>query len=255
MAKEIKELTNIMIEEQEFDSQSDRWKAEIDAAYIALENQCYKQAWDHFYKVHSLTFSESKLAKEREHDFYYFKGEASHGLCKVVQEIPNDDEFVKYLIETDRDLIRKSKSKNVSGRYARSFIGRKYLKYAADDCGYYPAMIEYALNCVGSGHKKSFVFEYNDRDAQVGLQWANRILLSSFKEHKAHGYAIYAKYYFARYSASKSQDDLLKFCDNVMSAIENDNSKKDKEVIISIPKKIQMKSTGLQLRLHTVPFK
>ena len=215
MAKKIKGLTDVMVdyqhEEDEADDLGEKLKAHLQAGNVAMENGYYEQAWDHFYTVYS--------SKDTKATYYnYYRGEGAYSLCKLMQEIPNDDELITKLIETDTDLVRKSKQKHVSNEFARKYLGRIYLVFAADTCGSLAAMAEYALNCVGSGHKKSFVFDYNDRDAQVGLQWANKLISSNDSDYKAIGYMVHAKYHFARYTKTKSTEECKLFCDNVISA-------------------------------------
>jgi hypothetical protein len=225
MAKEnkIKDLTDVLVD-GEGKRQADILEADLKAGLVALESGYYKQAWDHFYGLYAMTFAESKLDKHEESEFFYIKGEAAYGLCKVMQEVSPKDDLIQEIMTTDPDLVRKAKTKSISPDFARKFVGRKYLKYAADDCGNYGAMIEYAQNCVASGHSKSFVFDYNDRDAQIGVQWANRILLSGSRIHKAHAYMIHAKYHFARFTREKNKEEAQAFCENVMAGMAQDES-------------------------------
>lgn len=210
MAKKIKELTDVLLDEK-FENVKDKWRAELDAANLALSNECYEQAWEHFYKLYEL--KDSSIP-----NLMYYKGEGAYGLCRIMQEIPDTHEMVNNFMETDPDLVRKNKVRYVSNDYARKYIGRKYLLYAADDCGFYPAMSEYALNCVGKGPKKSFVFDYNDRDAQTGYQWGTRLINSHEKTYRAVGYMVHAIYHFARYRKSKDLEEGRLFCDDVISA-------------------------------------
>lgn len=207
MAKKIKELTELMIEGAE----NDKLFAELKAGYLALDNECYSQAWEHFYNLYSYDNKSDSSMRE-------YKGRGAYGLCRVMQECPNEDELVTQLMETDADLIRRSKTKVVSRDYARKYIGRKYLVFAADQCEYESAIMEYALNCVGHGRKKSFVFDYNDRDAQVGLHWANRLLASKDAECKAIGHIVHAKYHFGLFTRAKSKEECRLFCENVIAA-------------------------------------
>lgn len=210
MAKKIKELTDVMVD-REYDNDIDAQHSELNAAYLALENNCYEQAWNHFYKTYSLKPSDPGYSSS-------IKGEAAHGLCKVMQEIPNNDEFLKKLMETDPTLVRKAARKVVTPDDARRTLGRKYLVYAADDCGYYPAMVEYALNCVGKGPDKSFVFPYDEDNARIGLHWANRLLNSDMPQYKSIGYVVHAIYHLASYRTNKQHADKVGFCDNALNA-------------------------------------
>ncbi len=212
MAKKIKELTDALLD-REYEDKYEQYETEKSAADLALENECYEQAWNHYYNLYSLKDHTIK-------GLSYYKGQGAHGLCKVMQQIPNDHEFVEKLIQTDPDLVRRAKERHISNEFARKFVGRKYLVYAADDCGYYPAMEEYALNCVGKGHKKSFVFEYNERDAQVGYQWGKRLVNAKDGHYQAVGYMVQAIYHFALYRKTKDIEEGAAFCDCVMKARE-----------------------------------
>jgi len=186
----------------------------IDAKSFYEEGD-YRQSWDYYNEIYTLKYPGSAISTE---EYYKFKGEAAYGMCKIMQMIPFNDELIDYLMEHDKELKMKSKMKNIKGETAKKIVGRRCLKYAADDCGYIPAIIEYALNCVGHGHKKSFVFEYNDQDAQVGLQWANKLINQGEPHPKSIGYSVYAKYHFARYTKTKSLEDARLFCENVLNA-------------------------------------
>jgi len=182
----------------------------MDSANKALEERRYEDSWNEFFELYSLKKSKV-ISKE-------LCGEAAYGLCRVMKAIPINHQFIKQFIETDKELVKKSKTRAVSNDYARKYIGRKYLVYAADDCNYYPAIEEYALNCVGKGPKNSFVFEYNDQDAEVGLHWALKLLNSPDLNHQTVGYMVRAIYYFGRYRKTKSYLDADAFCDNVIEA-------------------------------------
>lgn len=210
MTKKIKGLTDVLLN-RSYDNIDEKYINEIKGAYLALDNECYEQAWEHFYELYSVKNSDVTNPK-------YIRGQGAFGLCKVMQEIPDNHEFVKHLIETDADLVRKAKMRFVSSEYARKYIGRRYLVYSADDCGFYPAMVEYALNCVGKGPKKSFVFEFNDRDASVGYQWGIRLVNSDVSEYKAMGYMVQAITYFSKYLKTKEKEYGRDFCDKVLEA-------------------------------------
>jgi hypothetical protein len=206
VAKKIKELTTLFVESGNLDD-------EMKAANLALKNQAYSQAWEHFYNLYSLT--DSKIPS-----FNYYRGHGAYGLCKVMQECPNEDELVTHLMQTDPELVRKGKLRTITPKFAREYIGRKYLVFAADTCALFPAIVEYALNCVGCGHAKSFVYKYNDIDAQIGLQWAKQLIeVSKDPTHQSIGHIVYAKYHFARYTQYKYPEEIRLFCERVLTAL------------------------------------
>ena len=106
----------------------------MDSAEALLEEGRYEDAWNEFFELYSLKKSK-KISKE-------LCGEAAYGLCKVMKAIPVNHPFIKHFIDTDPELVKKSATRAVSNDYARKYIGRKYLVYAADDCNYYPAIEE-----------------------------------------------------------------------------------------------------------------
>lgn len=211
MANKIKELTDVLMDEFDENDHITFLTKEMDAGDLALANGYYEQAWDHYSKLYAYKGTTSEKTN-------YVRSNGARRLCKLMQEIPTSHEFVSHLIKTDPDLVRRSRTKNISNDFARKFIGRKYLVIAADDYNDVDAIVEYALNCVGKGHAKSFVFEYNDRDAQIGLQWANRLVNHHIDQYRAYGYMVRAIYHFARYTKTKSSEEATLFCDNVLEA-------------------------------------
>lgn len=211
MAKKIKELTSVMTAREDL-PETMRYEEELNGARLALDNGCYEQAWQHYYNLYC-------IEPNKDLPLNNYRGKGALGLCKVLQSIPADHEIVTNLMETDPDLLRRKSQKTITNSFARRFVGRKYLFYAADECEYYPAMFEYALNCLGKGPKNSFIFEYNDRDAQTGVQWANKLIQSKDKKQRACGYIVKAIYYFARYTKNgKSPEEGKDFCNHVLLA-------------------------------------
>ena len=201
VGKKIKELTGLMLD-AEYKDIHELYRAKDSAVSLALKNGCYEQAWKHCEDLFNRKLPDFvKYNGSRE----LYRARAAYGFCTIMKEIPSDHEFLDYFIKNDPDLIRKSADKEISREYAREFIGRKYLYYAADECGYSPAIIEYALNCIGRGHKNSFIYEYNELSARTGLEWADVLIDSKDIMGRATGYVIYAFYYLNKY-----QNDYIK---------------------------------------------
>ena len=205
--KDIDELLDLL--EANFkDELGDENIVELDEGSKALVRGDFEEAWENFYAI----------SNSKDPALHSYKGEAMYGLFRVMQEIPLEHEFLQHLINIDTGLIKKSKTKQITKEYGRAFIARKYLRLSADDYNYYPAVVEYALNCVGSGGKNSFVFKYNDQDALVGLAWADILIRSNVDEIKGKGHIVHAKYHFARCLETKSPEEVRLFCENVIAA-------------------------------------
>lgn len=181
----------------------------IDEGELALENKKYEKAWNCFLDV----FKDKKASKD-------YRGKAGNLLCKVMKEIPLENELIDKLITTDSDLVKKSRFKTITNEYARVYLGRKYLRKAADDFGHLESLKEYTAYCFGHGEEKSFAYKYEDKDALVGLQWINRLMLASDDEAKAIGYAMKCKYHIVQYTKHKNPQDIIDFCDNAVKAYE-----------------------------------
>lgn len=175
----------------------------------SLLNEYYEEAWESFVSV----FNNKKASKE-------YRGEAGYWLCEVMKKIPVNDKFISELICKDTDLIRKSKLKTVTNEYARTFLGRKYLRKAADDYGHLESLKNYTMYCFGHGSERSFAYQYDNKDALVGLQWIKRLMLIEEDEAQALGYAMKCKYHIVQYTKNKNPQDIIDFCDNAIKAIE-----------------------------------
>lgn len=173
----------------------------------ALEDRKFEKAWTSFLKV----FDDKKASKK-------YRGEAGNLLCKVMKEIPLENELLDKLITTDTDLKKKSRIKVVTNDYARIFLGRKYLRKAADDFEHLASLKEYTAYCFGHGPERSFAYQYEDKDALVGLQWINKLMLVDDDEAQALGHAMKCKYHIVQYTKHKNPQDRVDFCDNAVKA-------------------------------------
>lgn len=178
MADKVKNLTDILCD--------GTVETEIKSGNVALKNKAYEQAWEHFYKVYN--------AKDTTNDE---KGLACYELFTVMTEMPLTDPFLKKLISIDPDLIRMSKTKEISNEYARRYIGRKYLEKSAQ-YNYKNGLIEYGLSCVDCAPQGGFPYKFNEENASSGLDWAHIMKRSDDREIRAAAYIIYSKYYFVK---------------------------------------------------------
>ena len=198
MANKIKDLTNIISD--------GTIEKEIKCGIIALKSEMYEQAWNHLIKAYN-----SKEATKEE------KGEAGYQICSLMKDIPSSDPLIKKLMETDKDLIRLIKTKPVTKEYAKKYIGRKYLRMAAE-YGYSAALIEYGLACVNFGKENDFVFEYNKENEEAAFAWANIMKKHSNEYVRQAAHIIYAKCYFVKAIDSNTPSIINSFGDNVIQA-------------------------------------
>lgn len=173
-----------------------------------LLNDCYKDAWELFISV----FNNKKASKEH-------RGEAGYWLCNVMKKTSVNDELINQLVFNDSDLVRKSRFKTITNEYARTFLGRKYLRKAADDYGHLESLKEYTMYCFGHGSERSFAYQYDNKDALVGLQWIKRLMLIEEDEAQAVGYAMKCKYHMVQYTKNKNPQDIIDFCDSAVKAM------------------------------------
>lgn len=181
----------------------------------ALYNKDYISAWEHFYKAYNLKkefYKSKRVSTKNVNDEDYAK--SCYFLAQIIKEIGNRDELIEKLRNEDEDLI----TNKYKGSKARKFIGRKYLKLAADK-DYHPAIVEYALNCIGYAPQGRLDFEYNDNNLETALYWANTIM----KKHKnkyvsAMGHCIDAIYCLDEYKKTQDEKELNKFADSILEA-------------------------------------
>ena len=198
MEKKIKNLTELI---------SDGTVSnEINSGKIAIANKAYEQAWKHLYKAYTTSNATYKQ-----------KGEAAYFLYTIMRDVSSDDQIIREIADTDNDLKIIGKNKTLTNDYIRRYIGRKYLKESAEN-GYDKGLMEYGLSCVDCGEPGSFTYEYNDKNAEAGLAWADKMLSSSNKYVQHAGYIIYAKYYFVKGLKENSSVYVKGFGDNILKA-------------------------------------
>lgn len=197
------------------EEQLQEFNAELENGQDALNNGNFIEAWDHLYKAYTLKheFFKSKRVSQKNVDDEDF-AKTCYLLAQVIKEVDSKDELIDKLTKEDEELI-KNKYK---GAKARRFIGRKYLKLAADK-DYSPAIIEYALNCIGYAPQGKLDYEYNQNNLETALYWANSVM----KKHKnqyvsAIGYCIHAIYCLDEYKNNKDETALQKFADYILEA-------------------------------------
>lgn len=198
------------------------FNTEMENGEDALHNKDYMSAWNHFYKAYNLKkdfYKSKRVSPKNVNDEDYAK--SCYFLAQIIKEIGNKDELIERLRNEDEDLI----ANKYKGSKARKFIGRKYLKLAADK-DYHPAIVEYALNCIGYAPQGKLDFEYNESNLETALYWANTVM----KKHKnkyvsAMGYCIDAIYCLDEYKKTKDEGNLNKFADSILEAnkINNEN--------------------------------
>lgn len=181
----------------------------------ALENKKYIDAWDNFYsafKTKKEYFKSKRISEKNINDQDYAK--VCYFLAQVIKEIKPDSDLLSKLMDEDEDLI-KNKYK---GSKARKFLGRKYLKMAADK-DYPAAIVEYALNCIGYAPQGKLDYEYNRNNLDTAVYWANNIMKKHINKYvSAMGYCINAIYCLDNYIQSKDSKELENFADNILEA-------------------------------------
>jgi len=131
-----------------------------------------------------------------------------------MKKINGKDPLILKLMKEDEGL----KVNKYKGAKARKFIGRKYLKLAADK-DYPLAIIEYALNCIGYAPKGKLDYEYNEDNLDTALYWANNVMKKHRnKDVSAMGYCIDAIYCLDKYKIDKDESMLEKFAENILEA-------------------------------------
>jgi len=217
MAKEnkINNLTDVMTRGKEYRSDFYKFMANMKVANVARANGCYSQAWEHYYNIYLLKYNDGHFTDK---DFEQLKGEAAYKLCKILQNVSSDDSIVRTLAAMDRELMEISRKNDcyIDGDDARTIIGRRFL-YEAANYNYTYAKYEYALNCLGYGTKKSFVYDRNDETSKVAVEWAENMLDSNRKLEKLCGEIIYGLYNYHEYKKSREYyGDGQRFCESVM---------------------------------------
>ena len=214
MGKNIDNLTEILCD--------GTFESEVNAGRVALENNAYEQAWNHFYKL----YTSNQITKMQ-------KGEASYYLYEVMKKTPSYDPLINKLSKSDPGLIKKSQMESVSLEYARRYIGRKYLEDSAQ-YEYSQGMIEYGLSCVDCADEGGFPYKFNEYNGTTGVEWAHKMLDIEQKKGpgkadrkvKAAAYIILSKYYYVqrtnecRKGASFTEENSIvrEFCSNAMKA-------------------------------------
>lgn len=173
--KKIKYLTELM--------DDGSLNGELKMGIVALNNACYEQAWDHFYRAY-----QSKAVSEDD------KGKACYLLYCIMERTTDEDEFVLNLKDIDNDLAKVMAKKEVGKDYPRRYIGRKYLEKSAQ-YGYCLGLIDYSLLCVGYG---TFAYKDEMKNVYAGLDWADVMKDDKDNEVRAISYIIYAKYHYLK---------------------------------------------------------
>lgn len=204
-----------------------QFNEEMEEGQEALDSKKYIDAWDHFFTAFSLkkTFFKSKRVSEKNIDDQEY-AKSCYFLAQVIKEVKSTNELIDKLTKEDDDLIKN----HYTGAKARRFIGRKYLKLAADR-DYPAAIVEYALNCAGYAPQGKLDFEYNRNNLDTALYWANSVM----KKHKnnyvsAMGYCIHAIYCLDQYRESSNIDFLNDFAKNILEANNINNNQFDQYI-------------------------
>ena len=195
---------------------------EVKAGRVALENQAYEQAWNHFYKL----YTSNQITKTQ-------KGEASYYLYEVMKKTPVHDPLIGKLLRSDPGLIKKAQMETVSFDYARRYIGRKYLEDSAQ-YEYSQGMIEYGLSCVDCADEGGFPYKFNEYNGTTGVEWAQKMLEiekrkgpgKADRKVKAAAYIILSKYYYVQRanecktgtSITIENSIVRDFCENAFNA-------------------------------------
>lgn len=173
---------------------------------LAARNGMFEQAWEHFEQAYDC----SQATAEQ-------KGIIAYEMYKIMKEIPDTNPLIRSLKETEKDLLMMSKTKALTNKYVKKYIGRKQLKISAE-CDNRDGLIDYGLSCIGCGDKKSFPFDCNDQNLETAIAWADKLLKSKDADIKHAGNIIYAKYYFVKGIDNDSQVYIDSFGDYVVEA-------------------------------------
>lgn len=209
------------------EEQLQEFNAELENGQDALNDKNFIEAWDHLYKAYTLKneFFKRKRVNQKNIDDEDF-AKTCYLLAQVIKETTSKDELIEKLTREDEELI----ANKYKGAKARRFIGRKYLKLAADK-DYSPAIVEYSLNCIGYAPQGKLDYEYNQNNLETALYWANSVM----KKHKntyvsAMGYCIHAIYCLDQYKNNKDEEALQKFGDYILQADASNEGKFDQYI-------------------------
>lgn len=174
--------------------------------------ELFSQAWE----IYSGVYSNKSASKEQ-------KSDAGYKLYEIMRECDDDNELIELLKNKDSELKRQQKTKDITNRYVRFYIGRKYLADVANRYDNEKALVEYGLNCIGLGDSKSFAYRgksHKGDNELTALDWAKkRMLLSRNNYVKMTGHIIYAAYYFIKCDElGYREDDVNDFCENILDA-------------------------------------
>lgn len=183
------------------------------------EKKRYTAAWQDFYNAYKLKknyFKSKRVTEKNINDKDYAL--VCYYLAQVLKNI-QDDELLDTIVENDEDTIKNG----YKGEKARKFLGRKYLKLAADKDND-DAIVEYALNCMGYAPQGKLDFSYNKDNQEIALYWAKNIMKSSKNIYVASmGYCIHAIYCLDRYKETNDEKYLNDFASNILIAKDKNN--------------------------------
>lgn len=197
------------------EEQLNEFKELFENGQIALDNKRYEEAWDNLYSAYKMKkdfFKSKRVSIKNIDDEDYAK--TCYFLAQIMKEIKATNSLIDKVKKEDEDLLKN----HYSGAKARKFLGRKYLKLAADK-DYPAAIVEYALNCIGYAPHGKLDFEYNKENLETALYWANNVM----KKHRnkyvsAMGFCIHAIYCLDEYKETKDSTHLLEFAKNILEA-------------------------------------
>lgn len=187
---------------------------ELTCGKVALENKAYGQAWEHLMNAYNLKIKEYKSKRVGIKDVEDIElGEIAYCMARVIGENKNSNsQLIQNIISEDKDVSRSG----YTGEKARKYVGRKYLKFAADN-GYPYAIIDYVYNCMGyNPGKYNFNFEFREENSKIALYWVENVMQrSKNKEVRAQGYCIAAIYYWDSYKETQDTNLIGSFIDNI----------------------------------------
>lgn len=199
------------IEENSIDNQLEKGNEFFENALLG-DLEMFSKAWESYSSIYN-NKSASKLQKSG----------AGYRMYEIMRECDDDNELIDFLKNKDIELKRQQKIKNITNRYVRFYIGRKYLADVANRYDNEKALVEYGLNCIGLGDEKSFAYRgktHKGDNELTALEWAKkRMLLSKNNYIRMIGYIIYSAYYFIKCDELGYRvDDVNDFCVNILEA-------------------------------------